>query len=196
MSINIAVDNDEILFDFHGPLSLFHNERYGTNLKKEDFVSYNFYEVWGGTPEETKRKILEFLESDYFKNIKPTEGSQDAMKFLKDKGHNLFNVTGRMYSLIEKTENDIQKYFPNIFSGICFANSYGTGIKTKKSILCRKLNTRLIIEDDLLHINDCANAGIQVLVYDYPWNQGILPENATRFFNWKQAINLVSNYSS
>lgn len=196
MNINIAVDNDEILFDLHGQLILFHNEVYGTKLKKKDFVSYNFHEVWGGTSEEATRKVSEFLGSDYFKKIKPVEGSQKAMESLKQRGHTLFVVTGRIHSLAEKTEDDIQEYFPNIFSGICFANTYGTGIKTKKSILCRKLNTRLIIEDDLLHINDCANTGISVLVHDYQWNQGILPENATRFFDWKQAINLVSSHSS
>lgn len=193
--MNIAVDNDEILFDLHGQLILFHNEEYGTKLEKKDFVSYNFHEVWGGTSEEATRKVLEFFESEYFKKIQPTEGSQKFMKFMKDRGHTLFVVTGRIYSLVQKTEDDIQEYFPNIFSGVCFANTYGTGTKTKKSILCKELNASLIIEDDLLHVKDCASAGISVLVHDYNWNQGFLPENATRFFDWEQAINLVAKHS-
>jgi uncharacterized HAD superfamily protein len=194
--MNIAIDNDEILFDLHGPLILFHNQFYGTELKKENFFSYKFHEVWGGTIEEEARKILEFFDSEYFQNIQPTEGSQKAMKFLKDIGHTLFVVTGRIHSLTEKTISDIDKYFPNIFSGVCFANTYGaTGTKTKKSILCRKLNTQLIIEDDLFHVNDCANNGISVLVHDYPWNREDLPKNAIRFFDWKEAINLINRHS-
>lgn len=194
--MNIAVDNDEILFDLHGQLLLFHNEVYGTELKKKDFISYNFHEVWGGTPKEAARKISEFFESVYFKNLKPTEGSQNAMNYLKQRGNTLYVVTGRIHALAEKTESDIQKYFPEIFSGICFANTYGTnGVKEKKSVLCRKLNSKIIIEDDLLHVNDCAKSGISVLVHDYPWNQGVLLENATRFVDWKQATNLIANYS-
>jgi len=198
MQKNIAVDNDDILFDFMSGLVLFHNEVYLTNFKKEDYFSYNFHEVWGGTREQATLKIAEFLESNYFKNIKPKEGAVEAMRFLKDKGHNLFVITGRQHFLTEKTESDIQIYFSGIFSGICFANTYGpdfSGVKIKKSILCRKVNSGIIIEDDLLHINDCASAGIRVIAQDNPWNQGTLPKNATRVFDWKKTINLVADYS-
>lgn len=195
-SIYIAVDNDDILFNFNDQIILFHNEVYGTNLKKEDFVSYNFNEVWGGTVDQAVAKVLEFFQSNYFKEIRPTEGSQKAMRLLKDNGHILFVVTGRIFPLVEQTEADIKKYFPNIFSGICFANTYGAeGIKIKKSVLCRRLNTRLIIEDDLLHINECTNAGITTLVYDYPWNQGVLPEKAERVFDWGKALDRIREYS-
>lgn len=33
---------------FVRPLAEFHNKNYGTNLKEDDFFSYEFYDVWGG----------------------------------------------------------------------------------------------------------------------------------------------------
>jgi len=104
MNINIAVDNDEILANLHRQLILFHNAEYGTSLTSNDFTSYIFHKVWGGTIKEETRKVEEFFESNYFKEVLPTEGSQEAMKFLKRKGHNLFIVTGRIHSLAEATE--------------------------------------------------------------------------------------------
>jgi len=65
----------------------------------------------------------------------------------------------------------------------------------KKSAMCRTLNAKLIIEDDLMHVLDCANSGIPVLTYDKPWNQGILPNNATRVFDWRQVINEVGKFA-
>ena len=195
MNINIAVDCDEILADFLNQLILFHNEEFRTELTRENFTSYKFHEAWGGTVEEETRKVTRFFESNYFKEILPTEGSQYAMEFLKKKGHNLFVVTGRILLLTEETKIWIGRYFPHIFSGISFGNTYGSdGVKMKKSIMCRKLNVRLIIEDDLMHIADCANDGIPVLVYDKPWNQGILPEKAVRVFDWQQVINTINDF--
>jgi len=196
MNINIAIDCDEIIADLSSQLILFHNKEYGTNLTKEDFTSYCFHQVWGGTVEEETKKVSQFFESNYFKEVVPTEGSQEAMNFLKKKGHNLFIVTGRVYSLTEETLMFIEKYFPNIFLGVSFANTYGTsGPRMKKSVMCRKLNVRLIIEDDPIHITDCTNFGIPVFVLDKPWNQGPLPEKAIRVFDWKQMLNEISAFA-
>jgi hypothetical protein len=195
MNINIAVDCDEILANLHSQLIVFHNKEYGTNLKKEDFTSYSFHEVWGGTVNEETKKVSQFFDSNYFKEVIPVEGSQKAMDFLKKKGHNLFVVTGRIISLTEETIVWIEKYFPNIFLGICFGNTYGSGIKIRKSVMCKRLNVRLIIEDDLMHVADCANADIPVLVYDNPWNQGILPRKAVRVFDWNHAINTIGDFA-
>lgn len=191
--MNVAVDNDELLFDFVGSFILFHNKVYGTKLTKENFFSYRYYEVLGIREGEDIPRFTEFYQSEYFENIQPVEGAKEAMEHLKESGHTLFVVTGRIHSLVNKTRDDLIKYYPGIFSGISFANTYGTnGDKRKKSVLCRQLNSRIILEDDFLHIHDCANAGISVLVPNHPWNQGVLPDGATRFFNWREATNIIA----
>ncbi len=54
----IAVDIDEVLAFFLPAVANFHNENYESNLTAESFFSYEFHQVWGGTPEETTDKVL------------------------------------------------------------------------------------------------------------------------------------------
>lgn len=59
--MNVGVDLDEVLADFLPSLMDYHNENYGTDFKKEDFHSYQFWHVWGGTREEAIQKYMAFL---------------------------------------------------------------------------------------------------------------------------------------
>ena len=43
---------NQVLATFLETLIVFHNETYSTTLKIEDFHSYHFCDVWGGTNEE------------------------------------------------------------------------------------------------------------------------------------------------
>ena len=191
--MNIAVDLDDSVADLICKLILFHNETYGTCLQRDDFKSYQYEKVWGGTKVEAIRKVQEFIKSDYFKSIVPLAGSQEAMAILKKSGHNLFVVTGREEYLDEVTSIWVGQYFLGIFSGIYHTNSYteGTG-KINKSAVCKELNAPIIIEDDLMHIVDCSNAGIKVLVYDNPWNRYELPAGAVRVSAWSQIVDIIN----
>jgi uncharacterized HAD superfamily protein len=190
--MHIAIDIDDSAGDLLSSLILFHNDRYGTKLKRGDFHSCWYREVWGGTKEQEVEKLTEFFKTDYFKNVPPMLGSQEAIKLLKERGHKLSIVTGRVYSLTKQTEEWVEKYFGNIFSAIYHTNSYGlTGIKIKKSEMCKNQKVDLIVDDDLMHIIDCANAGISVLVYDSPWNQGVLPSGTVRVMSWNKIPELI-----
>lgn len=194
--MNIAVDLDDSLADLISELLLFHNDRYGTCLKKSDFKSCNYADIWGGTRSDNVGKIREFFKSDYFRNIIPIAGSQEVLAILKEKGHNPFVVTGRENYFEQITHTFIEEYFSNIFSGIYHTNAYSEDlIRIKKSTVCKELNASIIIEDDLVHIIDCANSGIKVLVYDTPWNQGELPNGATRVSSWNQILEVINELS-
>jgi uncharacterized HAD superfamily protein len=190
--MNIAIDIDDSLADFLGQLILFHNEKYGTALKRADFNSCAYHEVWGGTATETNEKIREFGETDYFADIIPLPGSQETINSLKKKGHNLFVVTGRRTYLAEKTAAWIGIYFPEAFSGIYHTNAYALdGARIKKSQVCKDLDAKIIVDDDFKHITDCAGSDIKVLVYDSLWNQGELPKDAVRVSGWHEIIKVI-----
>jgi hypothetical protein len=94
--------------------------------------------------------------------------------------------------LTQETNLWVEKYFPGIFSGIRFTNTYsGSGIKLKKSQVCKEFNAKIIIEDDLMHITDCASNGIQVIVYNHPWNREGLSENITRVSDWNEILEKI-----
>ncbi|MFA6324873.1 MAG: hypothetical protein WCX46_01455 [Candidatus Paceibacterota bacterium] len=189
---SIALDNDDVAVNFTGMLALFHNDRYGTNLKKEDFYTTVYEKVFKVSTEEKIHIMDEFYTTDYFKKITPEPYSLEAFILLKKMGFNLFLVTGRKYSLIEKTKNDTENFFPNVFSSIHHANTYGaSGPKKSKSEICNELGLRLIVDDDPLHIKDCASAGMKVFIYDQPWNQGNFEGDCVRFFGWRDFIHRV-----
>jgi len=190
--MRIGVDLDEVMADTISAIVHFHNERYGTNLRKDDFRSYHFWEVWGGTRDEAIKKWYEFLETDHFMGISPIKGSFDALRILKENGHEFFVITARQNEMIEETEKWIGKFFPEIFSSIQFANSYSMVSKgIKKSTLCSQLDINLMIDDDIENAKDVAGSGIKVLLFDRPWNQNESGKNIERVFSWEQITDKI-----
>lgn len=191
--MRIGVDVDEVIAETLNGVIAFHNERYGTNFKKADFFSYDCHEVWGGTHEEAVAKWFEFFETDHFAQISPIAGALPALTILKERGHELFAITARQHFIAKRTEDWINHYFPNIFSGVYFGNRCGLeGVKKKKSEMCAELGITILIEDDLHHAADCSSCGIEVLLLDYPWNQKELPEHVYRVFSWEDILRMVS----
>ena len=62
----VAVDLDEVLGRFVKALCTFHNEEYGTELTPDDFSSYRFSEVWGGSDEDATAKVKAFFKTTHF----------------------------------------------------------------------------------------------------------------------------------
>lgn len=190
--MNIAIDFDDSLADSISQLILFNNAQYGTRFEKNNFSFSDYTKMWGGNSGDNFVKMTKFLKSPYGENILPISGSQKTLKILKEKGHNPFLVTGRDKQFENITQAFIDKYFPDIFSGIYHTNSYSIeATKIKKSTICKKLDASIIIDDDLLHVIDCANSGIKVLVIDTPWNQEDLPDGAIRVSSWNQILETI-----
>lgn len=70
----VACDMDEVLCEFLPGLIAYWNLKKGTSYKMEDFTSYNFADVWGGTNEETVEFIHQWFEEPSFDEIPPIVG--------------------------------------------------------------------------------------------------------------------------
>ncbi|MCD6398532.1 MAG: hypothetical protein J7L08_01290 [Candidatus Aenigmarchaeota archaeon] len=192
----IGVDLDEVISDTLPALIKFHNERYGTNLKKEDFYSYRFEYIWGGTREEAIRKVLEFYKSKYYNTIKPVEGALEGIKKLREKNE-LVVITYRPTEFKEITEEWLKRYFHGCFSKIYFTNFYSVnGTIKKKYETCLEIGVDLMIDDLLKCSLDCASRNISVLLFNQPWNQcKELPALVKRVYSWKEIIENVKPLS-
>jgi len=169
--MKIGIDIDEVLGHFLPALTEFHNCTYGTNLKVEQFHSYNFWEICGGTKEEMLKKIDDFELTPYFKNIQAVAGAKDSVKALKEK-HELFIITSRPISLMQETKIWLDKNFPNTFSNIFFANNEPRGQKTKsKGEYCNELGLEIMIEDSAIFDNECTSPDRKVFLINQPWNK-------------------------
>ena len=195
--MNIAIDLDDTLVGLLEQLILFHNDTFGTKLKRDDFNTYFYEEVWGGSREDAIAKVMAFAASPYFQNMRPLIGAVEGVKRLKNLGHNPFLVTGRDNSMKDLTRKLLNQYFSGYFCGIYHTNAYSGGDGwLKKSEVCALLQAPLIIDDDPIHIHDCTDQGIKVLVYDNPWNRIELPIGATRVLNWDEIITYVNQLAA
>lgn len=186
--MKIGVDLDEVLSHSMPELIAFHNNTYGTKLKTEDFTSYHFDKVWGGTLAEAIDKVEIFHKTQYFKNIKPMEGAKEVLEKIK-KNNELFVITARRDNIRKETEEWINKYFPNIFSKIYFTDefSHASTKSTTKKIICDNLDIDIFIEDNINYAFECAGPNRKVFLIDRPWNQTVtLPQNIMRVHSWKE----------
>ena len=194
--MKIAIDIDDVLADFTNSLIRYHNDTYGTSLTIEQFGSYRFWEVWGGTKQEAIKKVKDFFKSHYSDNIVPVDGSVNCVNLIVP-NNELIIVTSRPPYLVKKTQNWVQKYFPNIFLATYFTNNHYTGwgqIK-RKSDLCLDLSIDIIIEDSLEYALECSEERIHVLLLTRPWNKSwYLPHRITRVQSWEEILEKLSSF--
>lgn len=184
--MTIGIDIDEVLaYSLQCEID-WHNHTYSTALKREDFITMDYWKVWGGTREEAIDKILTYLQSEFFDRIQPVPGAVEGVDILS-KIERLVIITGRHSSIKSQTEKWLDAYFPGKFSEIYFTrNSYLEGCRRwEKSDLCKKAGASDLIEDSPRFAAECAANGIRVLLYHHLWNQS-LPEteNIKRVYGW------------
>jgi 5'(3')-deoxyribonucleotidase len=193
--MKIGVDLDEILSDTLTSVLEYYNSVHKTNLKRNEFVSYNYWEIWGGTKENAVKLIEDYYKTNYFKNIKPIAGAKENLENLKSEGYEMFVITGRSDKYKKETKDWLTEHYPNIFSDIFFANTFDIdNTDTKKSDICIKNNIPILIEDDPHHLADCAQAGIKTIVLDCPWNKNFQAENSVRVFFWEEIAQKIKEF--
>jgi hypothetical protein len=161
-------------------MTKWHNRVYNTSLGVQDFHSYDFNEVMGGTTADIQVKMSEFFDSDEFQDMPVVPGSVTALREMEAKHPHSLSfvvVTSRQHVVEEITRSWLQRHFPDLFQSVVFGNHYGlTGIKKNKSELCQELGAALLIDDSLRYAHDCAAHNIHCALFTnnetYPWNQG------------------------
>ena len=190
--MKIGIDLDEVLADLLPALIEYHNATYGTSLVREQFQSYRFWETWGGTREEAIKKVYDFHETPYFRNICPVAGSQEAIAIL-NQNHDLLIVTSRPFDFAEATREWIAQHFPNGFSDVFFANHYSqNGPSTTKKQICDSVGVDILIEDSIEYALECLNPKRRVLLLDCPWNRSFgFHQGIYRVNSWKGILDFI-----
>lgn len=192
--LNIAIDIDDVQFDFVGSLIKYFNRAYGCNFERRDITSYRFSEIMGKPVPETRVMIDSFWNSPEHDEMPPVEGAVEAIKRLKGKGYNIISPTARSEALCgEKTLEAISKYFGNAISKVYFArNEYiGCGEKTKREI-CDEEKVDVLIDDNMAYATQCTSPKRKVLLFSNEntrWNHFPIPEQhmfyISRVATWK-----------
>jgi uncharacterized HAD superfamily protein len=195
--MRIGVDLDEVLADYLTAVLKYYNPTKGTNLKREDFFSYDFWKVWGGTVEEMIDELYAFYQSPYFKSMGLVKGAKEGIEELR-KNHDLFIITSRQDDISEVTRNWVEENFPGVFSGVYFVNNYSrSGQRRTKVEVCDQLKIEVLLEDQTKYALECVSDNRKVILFDYPWNQELnQKEGIFRVDDWPKALKLINDFNN
>jgi uncharacterized HAD superfamily protein len=189
----IAIDVDEVLADLLSQFIAYHNDLYGTNLRREEFVTYAWWDIIGDGYAADKEKIINFFKSPDVDLIQPIAGAQAGVIELK-RDNELVVVTSRHFSLSVLTEHWLNKYFPDTFSKFYYTKSVVNQNTLTKLEACRAVGAQLLIDDQYAFADEVADHDIKVLLFDQPWNRAYPPHKCiTRASSWPDIISRIKN---
>lgn len=191
--MKIGIDLDDVTVALMDGLLAYHNKKYKTNWSPMDHIEWDLHKFWQCTPQEAMKRVYDFYESDYMDNLLPMIGAVQGIKQLNKK-HYIYFITSRPYFIEEKTKKWLNKYFPDTSIPLYLTNQYSPGREKslKKSDICKNLNISHIIEDSPSNITDCTLNGIQVLLYNRPWNTAIENNDfITRVYGWNDVLDIL-----
>ena len=177
----IAIDCDDVLLDFNSGLATYSNEHFGTSYCLEDVVDFDLSIHWGIPGDQVIERIFAFYNSMVCAELLPIEGSEEAIKKLKEK-YDLRVVTNRPKDVLPITINSVERHFPNMFDGIyctnAFAKIYGDqrSVAASKVTVCQDLGAGILIDDSRSNLVGCAEVGIQGILFRRPWNRYLTDE--------------------
>lgn len=193
----IGIDFDDVLADTNTTLIRWHNERYKTTLKREDFWSYYYWDVWGGTREEAIAKFDEFGKSEYFHSILPVAGAYNGIADLSTFADRLVIITARDEEMRKVTEQWVSDHLPAVFHSIHFVGALSKNGPPKKSKgdVCKEQNLTALIDDSIEFAASCNALGIPTLIFDTPWNRKeTIPSLSKRIMGWREVLPAIKTF--
>ena len=182
----LVCDIDDVVFPFIAGVAKHYNEQYQASLSPEDFVSFDFNEVWGGTQAEANTIIETFLAEPQLE-LKPLEGALEVFTQLKQ-DFDIVMVTARNGIFEETTSRWLKEHFSDLFSHVIFAGNPhdGRGFRTKGEI-CKELGAVLIIDDHPSNILSAVGQGTDGILFgERQWTLDAKPhENVVHCKDWQ-----------
>ncbi|GJJ09551.1 hypothetical protein Clacol_003774 [Clathrus columnatus] len=159
-----------------------------------------------GTPDQTMIKCNLFYKSEEFKNVSPISGAYNSLRKLKFEGFQLAVLTARDKDMKDLTETWIERWYPggllkDVFETVYYSEDFtktreipsavradelvGTASESRldKGEMCKNLQARLLIDDALENVRDCAGVAVPALLFgDYDWGNRLSVFRTTKDF--------------
>jgi 5'(3')-deoxyribonucleotidase len=176
-----------LVFDIDGVLNNLvektldlYNSRSGKNVQISDIISYNFYDC---LPREDADGIVSlFKEKSLWDSLKPLEGSQNGLKRLIKKGHQVYLATATDPINFEWKIAWLKQYFPFI---------------PEDNVI--RIIDKSLLKADIL-IDDCLDnlisSSAERITLNYPWNHNELKDYAysiRRAYSWSDINNIIND---
>ncbi len=183
--MKIGIDIDDVLIDFCYPFAEFHNQTYGTNWDKDDLNTYRLEDLTGDTWDEMQLKMDKFVKNTDFFNKKISPEIKKSLEMI-NQDHEVYLITGRPDHYREGTLCWAKNNLGGLYKDVFFV--YGNIEKVDKWEFCVNHGIEVMIEDLPEFALKCRDAGIKVLLFDHPWNQGIKGKNICRVKSWSDIL--------
>lgn len=197
--MKIAIDLDDVLANTTASLLNFINS--STNQLPISFANLENAPYWnflGQTREEANKKFFTFTNTDHFRNIKPFSEAVVAVERLA-KEHTLFIISGRPLFVKQDSEEWINKYFPEKFSGVYFTNNrlnkddFSAYWGRPKAEICDEIGAEVLIDDLAEYVRSSEH--LKVYLMARPWNKDARLDHAKRVESWDEILYDLSTHS-
>ena len=160
----------------------FLNERYGTNVHKDDIKDWDMSKAFPTLSHKEVYKPL--LEEEMWKRVKPLPGAIKYVKKLIDDGHKVVVITASHPDTVSmKLNNVLFKYFP-------FFTYNDVIITTQKHMV----SGDVLIDDAPHNLNDGKYYGILMAApHNLTYDAGA--HGIARADNWKEVYRIVCKYA-
>ena len=190
----IWVDLDDVLAELLDHCLEYHNYQINwKSISREKVLDYYIsrmknYKIESKIVIDWFRKAT--LDDIWKYKIQPVKWAIEWLKKLKEKWYKLKIVTARNEEIIwEYTKNWIEKYYPNIFEEIIFANHFSKNHKSKADI-CKEHGIEIMIEDNPDYAQELAQNWVKTFLLEKPWNKGkcINNKNIICVKSWREIV--------
>lgn len=176
----LVFDIDGVLNNLMEKTLELYNSKSGKHIQISNIISYNFYDC---LPREDADGIISlFKEKSLWDSLKPLEGSQNGIRQLIKKGHQIYLATATNPINFEWKIAWLKQYFPFI---------------PEDNVI--RIMDKSLLKADVI-IDDCLDNLIgsfaERVVLDYPWNHNELKDYAysiRRAYTFNDIVNIINN---
>ena len=174
----ILVDMDDTIEQLLSALVKRANERFHRSAAVDDISDWSIVCAY---PEIEKRQILNLMyEPGFWDTVEPVPGAADALRYLMDKGHQVYIVTATEFDHIpEKMERVLFRYFP-------FLSPDQVIITGRKQMI----RGDVLIDDG---IHNLEGGEYRKILFTAPYNKDYDAEanGMIRVHGWKEIIEVI-----
>ena len=196
-SLVIGVDADGVLTDMWE-----FNRAKGEEFFRKQPVNECAYDICSMFGCDKHKEFLFGLKYfvDYSKNCPPRQDAVEVIQKLNSEGNELHEITARKFvTNANRTGRYSRSLFENWLKkhGMEFCSIQYCSEKFSprdKFLACHKLKVDVMIEDKEEVALYLAEKGIQVLLFDAPYNKNVQHRNIRRVENWEEIYNILETY--
>lgn len=169
--MNVGIDIDGVLADSVPSFLTLLNLMFGKQWTPADITTYRFEDALGIGEKDAEHFWKLFARQGGWSKIRPIKGAVEFTTRLA-KSHAIILVTGRPRHYVEIETKAWLRQHKIVYDELIFVDSGQDKLQASRGAGQR---LDVLIEDSYEYGKPLADAGIPVLLIDYPWNRTVPP---------------------